>query len=226
MRGSARLAYLPLPGPSLRPQQRQAYSGREILGMAPRRASAISGSRSTAPCGLPSKKNFRHGQIFSLEIMMTFSFFLAAVLIFMASWNSISASYAREAKLRGMQTSLLGISDMFVMSQGDPRNWEIGSMENSSAFGLASYRGVLSPQKLAALQSLNASYAQVKESMGAGQADIYIAVYNANGGMLYSFGLPVGTLQAGTITAGIQRLAMLDGSLVKVNIQLWRADNN
>lgn len=170
-----------------------------------------------------SGKKSRRGQIFSLEVMVTFSFFLAALLIFMASWNAISASYAREAALRGMQVSLLGISDMFVMSQGDPQNWEIGALENASAFGFASYRGVLSSQKLSKLQALNASYAKVKESMGAGQADIYIEVDSTGGGMLYNFGVPHGALGAGAITTSAQRLAMLDGSLVKVNVQLWRA---
>lgn len=163
------------------------------------------------------------GQILSLEIILSFSFFLAAVLIFAASWNAIYDSYTNEAQLRQMQTSVVGIGDMLVMSQGDPEDWEFGVLENATSIGTASSPGILSAQKLSALQSLNAShYDTLRERMGAGPADIYLEVQTVSGSPLYAFGIQP-DLQNGSVnTVGTERLALLDGELVKVKVQSWR----
>lgn len=160
------------------------------------------------------------GQILSIEIMLTFSFFLASVMIFMVAWNAISLSYQEEAEERQLESSLIGISDMAVMSQGYPVDWEVGARENASAFGLAISRGILSPQKLSALQSLNSSYDRLREGMGAGSAELYMEV-EGEAGRLYEFGRP---LPSGPRfhSASAERLAVLEGSLVKVKVHLWR----
>lgn len=163
------------------------------------------------------------GQILSLEVIVAFSFFLAAMLIFLASWNSMFATYYREATMRQMQTSLVGISDMLVMSPGEPADWEFSVLENASSFGLAASRNSLSVQKLSALQSLNSSYDKVRESMGAGASQIYIAVKDGNGGVIYAFGNPYDPLNPDIISTSADRLALLDGTLVKVTVQVWRS---
>ena len=163
------------------------------------------------------------GQILSLEIIVTFSFFLAAMLIFMASWNAMTAAYAQETVLRQLQTSVLGISDMLVMSPGEPADWEFSAMENASSFGLASSRNVLSRQKVAGLQSLNSSYDTVRQNMGAGASQVYVEVDDEHGSMLYNFGNPYDPHSLSVYSASANRLALLDGALVKVNVEVWRS---
>lgn len=163
------------------------------------------------------------GQILSLEVIVTFSFFLAAILIFIVSWNAIFATYQQEAALRQMQTSLVGISDMLVMSPGDPADWEVNAMGSASSFGLATTRGILSRQKIIALQSLNSSYDSMRESMGAGISNLYIEVGTTSGVALYSFGRPFDPSDRDIYSASADRLALLDGQLVKVRVQLWRS---
>ncbi|MCK9202577.1 MAG: hypothetical protein M0P42_15735 [Gallionella sp.] len=162
------------------------------------------------------------GQILSLEVIIAFSFFLAAMLIFLASWNSMFAAYYREAAMRQMETSLVGISDMLVMSPGEPADWEFSALENASSFGLAASRNSLSLQKLSALQSLNSSYDKVREGMGAGASQLYIAVKGENGGVIYSFGNPYDPIDPDIYSVSADRLALLDGQLVKVTVQVWR----
>lgn len=154
---------------------------------------------------------------------MAFSFFLAAMLIFLASWNSMFATYYREATMRQMQTSLIGISDMLVMSQGEPADWEFGALENASSFGLAVSRNSLSTQKLSAMQSLNSSYDKVRENMGAGASQLYVAVKDTGGSALYAFGNPFDPADPTVLSASADRLALLDGALVKVTVQVWRS---
>jgi len=158
----------------------------------------------------------------SLEVIITFSFFLAAMLVFMATWEAISASYYREARQRDMQTSLIGISDMLVLSPGDPANWETGALGNANAFGAAASRGTLSSQKLAALQSLNSSYDKVREGMGAGASDVFISVEDTAGTALYRFGNPCPPAGSALDSASIERLAILEGEIVKLKVQVWR----
>ena len=170
-----------------------------------------------------NKSPVSKGQILSLEVIVAFSFFLAAMLVFLASWNAMFASYYREATMRQMETSLIGISDMLVMSPGEPADWEFGALENASSFGLAVSRNSLSSQKLSALQSLNSSYDKVRESMGAGASQLYIGVKDTSGNVLYGFGDQYDPADTGIISVSTDRLALLDGELVKVTVQVWRS---
>lgn len=162
------------------------------------------------------------GQIISAELVIASSIFLASLAVFLLAWNSIFFSYSEEKADQQMQLALLGISDTLVLSPGQPADWESGAMQNASAIGLADSKSVLSEAKLAALESLNSSYyTQVKESMGAGALDVFIRV-SLGSEELYSFGRPADLSASSVSAASVDRLAMLNGSVADVKVQLWR----
>ena len=176
------------------------------------------GAHSKAKHGAHSK-----GQLFSTEIIFSFSLFLAAILVFILVWNSIFSSFVEDQADRRMEVSLIGIADMTVLSPGDPQNWELTSGLNANAFGLASSRNVLSSKKLSAMQSLFASnYTLMRTKMGAGGYGLFIEVTDASGTVLYNFGQSSNStnLQVSQVTA--ERLAMLDNQIVNLRVQVWR----
>jgi hypothetical protein len=162
------------------------------------------------------------GQLLSSEVILAMCLFLGALIAFILAWNAISSSYAREQYDRQMQVALVGISDMAVLSEGDPADWEISAQSGASAFGLASAPGVLSPQKLSALQSMNSSYDSLRERMGAGPFELYIEAGDSFGTPRYSFGRAANPLDSGVDSLSVERLALLDNSPATLKVQVWR----
>lgn len=167
-------------------------------------------------------KNSSRGQLLSSEVVLAMCLFLGALIAFMLAWNTISASYAQEQAQRQMQSALVGISDMAVLSPGDPADWEVSSQAGANAFGLAQSPGVLSAQKLAALQALNSSYDDVREKMGAGPLELYIEVGDSAGAPRYGFGKPANLSDSGVDSLSVERLALLGGSPATLWVQVWR----
>lgn len=164
-----------------------------------------------------------HGQILSTDLVISLSMFLAALLIFMLVWSTIAYTYWESMADIDMQSALISVSDVLVFSPGSPAGWEF-SQANASSYGLSASKNKLSGSKLSALSSaFYSNYSDAKERVGAGRFDIYVSVETAEGGpQLYGFGrLPSGSGQQ-ISTASAERLAMLDGALVKVKVQLWR----
>jgi hypothetical protein len=173
---------------------------------------------SAALAGQPKK-----GQLVSTELVICISIFMAALVIFLLSWTSISASYYEEQADRDMEVALIGISDMAVLSPGSPPDWESTTVTESNAFGFARSRNVLSPNKLAALAVLDGYYETVKERMGAGKFGLSITVVSpASGSTLYSFGKAVSSLNTTVSSISAERLALLDDEPVRVKVQVWR----
>lgn len=164
-----------------------------------------------------------HGQVFSAELVMASGFFIAAFVALYMAWNSMYWSFIEEQNDISLKTVLFGIADMAVMSPGEPTNWESSAMENASSIGLAFSPGRLSSAKLAALQSLNTTqYDSVKERMGAGSSDVFISVADSVS-TLYSFGTPADSNTSMVSAFSTQRLALLNGNIVTVNVQVWRS---
>ncbi len=161
------------------------------------------------------------GQLFSVELVLASAVFMGALVAFVLVWNSMSAAYNEEQADLQMQTSLLGISDMAVLSPGYPANWETGVLGNASSFGLATSPNVLSGAKAGALQSLNSSYLDMKERMGAGRFDVFLSIGNSTG-TFYTFGYAPDLNDTTVKAISSQRVALLNGSAVSVKVQLWR----
>ena len=163
------------------------------------------------------------GQMISTELVISASLFMAALVVFLYAWNTISAAYYEEQASRDMETALAGISDMAVLSPGSPPDWEYSALSNASSFGFSTSPGVLSRSKLAALPSLNQSYSSVKEKLGAGRFDISISVLDADGNALpYAFGQEGSALNDSVVSSSTERLALLDGQPARRRVQLWR----
>ena len=169
-------------------------------------------------------KTHSRGQMFSTEIILSFSLFMAALVVFLFVWNSLSNSYAEEQSDRRMEVSLLGIADMCVLSPGDPQDWEqLPAPQNANAFGLASSRNVLSSSKLSALQSLFTSDpANTTMKMGAGGYGLFLEVTDTSGTVLYNFGQAADASNTSISQIGANRLAILDNDVVNVRVQVWR----
>jgi len=163
------------------------------------------------------------GQMLSTEIVLAMVLFMASLTAFLFTWNSISSTYSQELQQRQLQVALTSISDQMVLSTGDPQDWEFSTLQDSNSFGLAQSRGILSPQKLSALQTLNASYYdQVREGMGAGRFDLYMETVDvASGEVLYRFGKMVDRSEIYQASASIDRLALMNNSMVRLRVQLW-----
>jgi len=163
------------------------------------------------------------GQIFSSELLVSFSVFIAALIIFILVWNGMYSGYTEELADTRMQTVLIGISDMAVMSPGDPQDWETGAGANANAYGFATERSVLSPAKLYAMQGyFAANYSGMKEKLGAGGYGVFVSVADLSGNTLYSFGSPAGTSNQSISSVSAERIALLGSDIVKLRTQLWR----
>ena len=162
------------------------------------------------------------GQVLSTEVVVCMGLFTAALIALLAAWNSMHQSYLDEAGQAEMATALAGISDMAVLSPGEPAGWEAGEIGDASAIGLASSPNVLSERKLSALQSLDETqYSEAKERMGAGRFGLYLSVSDA-GGVIHSFGRQADYSDSSVQALDSGRLALLDGKVVRVRVQLWR----
>jgi len=163
------------------------------------------------------------GQLLSTEVVLAFSMFLAALVVFLLSWSFISYSFASQEEELQMQLALSGISDALVLSPGDPSDWESTVKENASSFGLASEKNVLSDQKLSALQSLNQTqYDAVREKMGAGRHQVYIEARSGNGTLFYSFGRKSGQMNGSIASVTSERMAILNDSIAILKVEIWR----
>ncbi len=163
----------------------------------------------------------KKAQIFSAELVIASALFIGALMLFVAIWAAMHSAYSEEKMEREMQTVLFGISDMLVLSPGEPSGWEQSEMENASAIGLATRSNRLSPTKFSKLESLNATnYQDIKESMGAGRFDIYIALNNSTA-LLYSFGISADLNNSTTLAISTERLVLMNDSIATLKVQVW-----
>jgi hypothetical protein len=163
------------------------------------------------------------GQILSTDLVISLSLFLGAIMVFFISWSMLSYSYWESKADMDMQSAMLSISDALVLSPGSPADWEFGTVDGASSFGLANGKNELSRLKIASLQSFFANnYTLAKVGMGSGTFDIYVAVNRQDGTVLYSFGRIADFTDRQVVSASSERLAILDGELVDVKVSLWR----
>jgi len=169
------------------------------------------------------KRKGLRGQIFSSEMMVSFSVFLGAFIIFLFVWNTMYNNYVEEQSDNKMQVVLIGISDAAVMSTGDPSNWDVVSGTDANSYGFASTRNTLSPSKLYTMQEyFAANYTDMKDKMGAGGYDLYIDVMDTEGSTYYSFGSPADTTNLSISAITAERLSLMDDAIVNLRVQLWR----
>jgi len=167
-------------------------------------------------------KKAKHGQFFSTEIILTFSVFVAALMIFLLVWNNLLYSYDEEQMDQRMQMTLAGLSDSLVLTQGDPANWEQGAAGMANSIGLATSRNVLSQAKIDRLFMGGACEdANLRAKMGG--YSFFIVIRSANGTVMNSMGCrPSALLNSTVSTATANRVGILNGQVVNMNVVLWR----
>ncbi|MCX6770337.1 MAG: hypothetical protein NT051_06740 [Candidatus Micrarchaeota archaeon] len=162
-------------------------------------------------------------QMLSTDLIISLSLFLAAMLIFLFIWSSISYSYWEQRSELDMQTALISIADAQALSPGIPSDWEVSSQENATSFGLAVSKNVLAGEKVRKMQSLfHSDYSLMKERAGAGRFDVFISISDSSGATLYSFGRLANFTDRQISSASAQRLCLLDGQTVTLKVMLWR----
>jgi len=164
------------------------------------------------------------GQLFSTELTVSLSVFLAGVVIYLFVWNTLYNNYVEEQADAKMQVMLIGISDAAVLSQGDPVDWDSTAGVNANSYGFATTTpNTLSADKLYAMQSFfSDNYTSMKDKVGAAGYDVYYEVKDTGGDLLYSFGTSADTTNSSISAVSAERLGLIGSDIVKLRVQLWR----
>jgi len=170
------------------------------------------------------KNKLLRGQLFSTELTVSLSVFLAGVVLYLFVWNTLYNNYVEEQADVKIQVVLLGISDAAVLSQGDPVDWETTAGSGANSYGFATTSpNTLSTDKLYAMQSyFTANYSGMKDKMGAAGYDLYVDVSDTEGNSLYSFGTAADTANSSISAVSTERLGIIGSDIVKVRVQLAR----
>jgi len=172
-------------------------------------------------------RNLR-GQLFSTELTVSLSIFLAGVMLYLFVWNSLYNNYVEEQADAKMQVVLIGISDAAVLSQGDPTDWDTTAGMNANSYGFAtSSPNTLSTDKIYAMQSYftlddGINYHNMTEKMGAAGYDLYLDVKDTDGNLLYGFGTLADTTNSSISAVSAERLGIIGSDIVKLRVQLSR----
>ena len=173
---------------------------------------------------LTGKNQSLRGQLFSTELTVSISIFLAGVVLYLFVWNSLYNNYVEEQADAKMQVVLIGISDAAVLSQGDPVDWETTVGMNANSYGFATTSpNTLSTDKLDAIQNYFASdYSGMKDKIGAAGYDVYFDVKDMDDVQLYSFGAIADTANNSISSVSAERLGIIGSDLVKLRVQIAR----
>jgi len=170
------------------------------------------------------KNRSLRGQLFSTELTVSLSVFLAGVVLYLFVWNTLYNNYVEEQADAKMQVVLLGVSDAAVLSQGDPVDWETTAGTNANSYGFAtSSPNTLSTDKLYAMQGyFTANYSGMKDKIGAAGYDVYFEVDDTDGNSLYSFGTLADTSNGSISAVSGERLGVIGSDILKLRVQLSR----
>lgn len=171
------------------------------------------------------------GQLFSEDLLfaMIFVTFLLALYAILASRVTYAADdYLLREQLRG---DAQDAAAQLVGSPGAPMNWHQAQVNDSmQSLGLAGRRGVLSQEKAAKFFSLAADsdeYNSTKRLLGLEtRAERFNATLSLlNGTVVYSLNATPSSQFPSygqtNITSTVTRLAVLNGSIVKLTLVVW-----
>ncbi len=164
-------------------------------------------------------------QFWSFDIIFAMILFSITMVILVAVWSSINGqlSLASNAGVQDMQLQTLSLASR-LLTAGSPANWEGQvSASNASSWtgigaGLAQGGSVLSPEKIATLESMsNHNYQATKALLGIG-FDYFILIKGNNTDI--SMGLSP-TANGATSVQSASESAVLNGEPVQVVVEVW-----
>jgi len=165
------------------------------------------------------------GQEQSLDLIFAMGTFIVALLLITSTWLMIGNRVNSAVDRTNIGDAAFYAAEALVTTPGNPINWhEQNNMTGVNAIGLADYRNVINSDKLEKLQALindNSTGDSAKEALGLGRYSVNIDVEQINGTKLYSFGDAFNETDETTTNLIVQRMAILNGSIVRMKVSVW-----
>ena len=124
------------------------------------------------------------GQFFSPDLVIALGVFIFALIVFFTTSTSIFNQSALYDERKNADEVSHMVLNSFVLSGGDPTNWENTPILQSKSIGLVSSNNVIVPGKILVLvNDLNneADYSLVKEKLGLGPYNLHLRLLNSRG---------------------------------------------
>ena len=163
----------------------------------------------------------------------TVTLFLFVTLV--VTSDMVYFSFSADGTRAELQDAALSAADALVSTPGTPSNWsESQSIDGTAAamLGLASSRGVLDADKVAKFfvslntTTLNSNYTNARTLLGLGRPgyNFSLSVYNSSNDRILNTNASIFPAGANS-TASVQRYAVYNGSVVRVNLRVWKDEN-
>jgi hypothetical protein len=159
-------------------------------------------------------------QIFTTDFIMAFTLFTILFSASFLAWEKLQTKAIDEIIYAEMTMSSERIANQLITVRGTPFDWE-KDPQNAQAIGLAEYYGLLSKDKLTALQSLDGGGQEdkiaLREIMGAGNHRLYLRITNITG---YQY-CEIGETPSDELIAYTRRFASVEDQPVIVEVSIW-----
>ncbi|MEM2138245.1 MAG: hypothetical protein QW568_04110 [Candidatus Anstonellaceae archaeon] len=162
---------------------------------------------------LISSKSQR-AQAIPLDLMMGVFVFVVMAAYFFILWDIFSLRFVEHAQTIDDELVAISVADRLVGFGGYPSNWTQAPLTAQSV-GFASKQNEIEWSKVAAFAGM--PYASQKIALGADK-DFLIKIEQTDGARLVTIGQE--TTNA-TRVAEVTRLAMMNGSIVNVRVQVY-----
>ncbi|MBN2330919.1 MAG: hypothetical protein JXC85_03820 [Candidatus Aenigmarchaeota archaeon] len=156
-------------------------------------------------------------QVWSLDFALSLVIFMTSLFAVIFAWNYISVNALENQAMKDLQVKALALSDSLIRTRGIPLDWNESTVE---VVGLAQDQNVLDVSKVGLFIDMSiVDEDQLKGLMDIGLHDFYFEVRDINGTVYANTTTPVST--ASPIVVPIERYAIYDERIVKVNFVLW-----
>ncbi len=164
----------------------------------------------------------KRGQLWISDILLATMVYSVLLLLTLVLWGHISSSYS-SVRADGQAAAALEAVDFNLFSQGSPSDWEL-NFSNSTVPGIISSGLFLSEAKSEKLESMSPincatdyatdyNYTLLRQRLGAGGYYVFV-----NSSEFYFGCVPVSAVRAFSSS----RLVELNGSVVRVDVVVWR----
>ncbi|MFH0860376.1 MAG: hypothetical protein V1921_04190 [Candidatus Altiarchaeota archaeon] len=161
----------------------------------------------------------KKGQISTLDLVLASSIFIGILLISMTTWNDVLMRSYRFENKREINQKAMDVSELLVLTGGDPAYWHLFPIEdvnadNVTSIGLAAEPNFLDRDKIEKMAQVN--YDTLRDIMGLSKEDFNITIYNSTNQAVYTMG--IGESEA---TVVMRRYALLDGDNTRIELRLF-----
>jgi len=174
-------------------------------------------------CRKRKTENCMKGQIWSMDLISAATVLAIIILFFILMWNNLSIRWNSSNEYRQMQTDALFASEAIMVTSGEPNSWEtkISIDESIDAIGLANERNELSAAKIEKLIFESpVDYDIVRYRLGVQKYELGIRIEDFETNQTY---YEFGIFATGTENVVvIERLGILNDSVVKIFVEVWK----